>query len=1529
MSVIKLHTYCGNTCSSIILDSSKQGKKTIKIDRTISGLQEDISYAVDSANDRFTVFADYFEFKAGGPYLTPGSFIEITSGKHKFVAVVTDFNVNEYYNYYSIKGKGEVSIGRSSSTSICYSYGNFISNKPHCLLAFDKDYRTYFLKNTSESPSIYVNGCRVDSSLPLYFGDEIHILGLSVIFLGSVLAINNPSEMLTTSLSPCREDIFNVASIVEESEFARSTRIYKSPVKESFLIEPPVSKNENQKLPAALTVGPSITMGVSMVASMMVSISSASSSGGSPVMGILMSGSMLAGMLVWPNAIRKWQHKREKEEEVNRKKVYIEYIEKCKENLVENLQFNLNILNENLVDSKFVAEWIFDPSLSRRIWERSYYDKDFIEIKLGVGRRKNISTIEIPRTSYLSQGDELNKLALLLKNEYEYLEGAPVSVDLKQLNSVGLIGSPSSVYNMAVNMVFQLAALQDSSELKMVFIYDDKNKKKFEWIKKLPHIWNNELDFRFVAKNKDEVQTLFRYLSSELENRSSEDSKRNHAPTPNYVVFALSKELIEDVSIAKFVSADYDKTGFASVFAFGNINTIPSGCKALIQCSKDKCGIYSNIDNEKGFTQFVQDEIDPNAVFKFSNAMALFKTYSGTSKAGIPTSVNFLDLFSAASIEEMDILSRWSESNPQKSLAVPIGVKSGGEFFMLDIHEKYHGSHGLLAGTTGSGKSECIQTLILSLAVNFHPDDVSFVLIDFKGGGMANCFTGMPHISGTITNIGNQIRRSMIALNSELKRRQTLLKEAGVNHIDKYQALYKSGEAKEPMPHLVIVSDEFAELKQQQPEFMSELISIARIGRSLGVHLILATQKPSGVVDDQIWSNTRFRVCLKVADKSDSIGMVSVPLAAGITLPGRGYVQVGYNEVFELVQTAYTGAEYVPTEKFINKEQQRVLMLDDCGQVINSAEVKAKALKSIKKQSQLEAVVGYLSKISIENNINANLIWQEPLKKILTLGEIALFNEMKESEKNNIVKSVVGIVDDIEMQSVEPLVIDLSAIGHTVIYGMPGSGKTTMLQTLIFSTLACYTEEQVIFNILDFGGRVLELFSAAPQVDKVFFKEDADKLEQVFTEIIEEMEFRHNKFARVRQENLASYRKATGEKLPAIVIIIDNFAKFYEECNELEELIGTLIREGAKYGITLLVTANTVNAISYKFSDYFLQKYTLQMADSGDYTAIMGSTLGMKPENVKGRGLMRYEGRLVEYQTALAFDELEDGLRSELIQSEIQKLFGDKNTKTSKARTIEVNTIKDKHKEKKSGFSMPGLGVGSSSNKKIATAKNKEKFKTYLVKEENSIVIAQNRKTAEEYALELKEHPAFYIIHDQLDSNTLILNLANKILNSNLGRVEYFTHTQKLITEREKLNLYKDEVDLTKLIDRLQSYTDEVVYVLIDNFMDFYKAISNEDLARLETMLPSLKERKIFIIAAALLTDAEILKDYPLGIFLFKTCPRGMLAGGKAIDAGSVLPNILINKLSYEDLNYSTSINTALLFDEKGDSAKVTPTFVS
>jgi S-DNA-T family DNA segregation ATPase FtsK/SpoIIIE len=277
---------------------------------------------------------------------------------------------------------------------------------------------------------------------------------------------------------------------------------------------------------------------------------------------------------------------------------------------------------------------------------------------------------------------------------------------------------------------------------------------------------------------------------------------------------------------------------------------------------------------------------------------------------------------------EIDVGSLWSKAVTYKSMAVPIGVKSNGDRFMFDIWEKAHGPFGQVAGMPGSGKSEMVQTWILSMALNFSPSDVSFVLIDFKGTGLLKPFAGMPHIAGTISDIDKNISRNLIALESEMKRRKELFDAAGTQSIEDYLKLLRQGKVSEPCPFMIIVVDEFAEMKIQFPDFMPVVDSIFGIGRSLGMYCVLMSQKPGGVVSPKVEANTKFRWCLRVASGGESKEMIGHPEASKITVPGRGFVKVGDDEIFEMIQSYWSGAPYNPNAKAETVSSVKITAVD-------------------------------------------------------------------------------------------------------------------------------------------------------------------------------------------------------------------------------------------------------------------------------------------------------------------------------------------------------------------------------------------------------------------------------------------------------------------------------------------------------------------------------------------------------------------------------------------------------------------------
>ena len=509
---------------------------------------------------------------------------------------------------------------------------------------------------------------------------------------------------------------------------------------------------------------------------------------------------------------------------------------------------------------------------------------------------------------------------------------------------------------------------------------------------------------------------------------------------------------------------------------------------------------------------------------------------------------------------------------------------------------------------------------------------------------MADAFASLPHLAGTITNLdGAAVRRSLISIQSELKRRQTMFsdtgKKLGMSNLDiyKYQKLFREGQVSEPLQHLFIISDEFAELKTQQPEFMEQLVSAARIGRSLGIHLILATQKPSGVVDDQIWSNSKFRICLKVQEKADSMDVIKRPDAAELSVTGRYYVQVGFNELFGLGQSAWGGAPYEPSDRMTTEREQVVTVIDNLGRATKQVKLdkRSKQAGAIK---QLDAVNRYLAAIAEEESIRVKPLWLEPIPALLVVDELKR-KYAGEVDADRWLEPIVGEADDPANQRRMVMTVPLGSEGHAVVYGAAGNGKTTFVTTLIYSLIRDYTPEDLHMYVLDFGSETLRMFASAPHVGDVLLSHETEKANNLFKLLHKEIARRKKRFADYGGDYM-SYRKSgqTGEA--AIVVIIHNYSAFSELHDDKDEALAYLTREGLKYGLYFVATAANTGAIRYRILQNFKQLFVLQLNDQADYSGVLGNVDGVYPSKIKGRGIYKTDG-VYEFQTAHAFPEPE------------------------------------------------------------------------------------------------------------------------------------------------------------------------------------------------------------------------------------------------------------------------------------------------
>lgn len=590
----------------------------------------------------------------------------------------------------------------------------------------------------------------------------------------------------------------------------------------------------------------------------------------------------------------------------------------------------------------------------------------------------------------------------------------------------------------------------------------------------------------------------------------------------------------------------------------------------------------------------------------------------------IPESITFFEMYQIQHPEELNVQSRWKNHAAHKSLAVPLGVREQNNYVELNLHEKAHGPHGLVAGTTGSGKSEIVQSYILSLAVNFHPYEVGFLLIDYKGGGMANLFKNLPHLLGTITNLdGAESHRAMVSIKSELARRQRVFNEYGVNHINGYHKLYQLGKAQEPIPHLFLISDEFAELKKEQPEFMKELVSTARIGRSLGIHLILATQKPSGVVDDQIWTNSKFKLCLKVQNEADSREMLKTPDAASIVQPGRAYLQVGNNEIYELFQSAFSGASY-HEEQEREEGDQRVYLVNRIGQgqLINQDLGGSLESNRIHK-TQLDVVVGYVKNEFLKTKLpKVKSPWLPPLQPVMVSP---LFERITDSaiHKELNLNIPVGIEDIPEEQKQIEYQIQFLKQGHVIFFASSGYGKTVFLETLLLGLCALNSVKNLHAYLLDFGNNALLPLKALPHVADYITYDNLEKQQKLMALLFKEMKQRKQLMADAMAQNFEIYNQMAEQPLPAIVLFIDNY-DVVKELEMDENFFVQLARDGVNLGIYLAITASRSSVVKYALMNQIKTKIAGYNYEPTEPRNIVGRSEYVLPE-IKGRVLVKDE----------------------------------------------------------------------------------------------------------------------------------------------------------------------------------------------------------------------------------------------------------------------------------------------------------------
>ena len=1300
--------------------------------------------------------------------------------------------------------KSDLSIGRKEDCNIVI---------PHSA-AFERQ-ATLIGTNTSHAQLevarnsyTYLNSQLCKETTRIESGDVIQIFDSLIIFYDTYILVAGDFRIngFNSVINKIQEESGAYSSL---PEFSQNARIYRSIDNSAITIDPPPALSVSPKPPFLLAVGPSLTMTMAMLVSTGVSLGNAINNGfnASFVTSSVMALSMLAGALMWPWLLRKHNEEQDADNRKLRNEKYQAYLDEKNDEIKKIFNSNENIIttyHHPSIERLLTA--LSGEHIESFLWERNYSDNDFLTLRLGTGVKKSEIPIQISEKHFSLIDDPLTDGPGNIVKQYENYESAPIVTSWKEDKIIGIFGRSSKIETVVNNLLVNTLFLHAPQNVKTVFLFEDTaTASKYDCYFDTPHIWSSTKDIRYLSVDKEHTKKILSVIYNTV---LIPEGIETGALEEHYVIFCWDKSFVESDTLYQLVQKNPQKYPVTFVFVDRSYSALPKDCTTLIQC-KDTFGLYEKNRNDNLLIEFTPDAADRQKLRESIQSLSGLDISQTAVRKTLPKRVSFLDMFRVGNVEQLAINSRWNNSLSHNSLATPIGMIEGGDVLEFDIHEAADGCHGIVAGTTGSGKSEFLQTYILSMMVNYSPDDVNFVLVDFKGGDIATPFKKLPHLSATISNLsGSMLYRAMVSLEAEKIKRQEIFEakkeELGKDKIDinSYQSLYHAGIIKDPLPHLIIIMDEFAQFKTQYSEYMQKLIDIAQIGRSLGIHLILATQKPAGIVDGQIWSNSRFKFCLKVMEREDSKAVLQRDEAAYIKTPGTGYMQIGYNEKFNLFQSGYCRANYIEQAEYRNIEDITVKQINEDGSVVNEA-VDLNVPVSSKVDNQINAVVKELQKASILGQYKKTPLWQPVLPGYVYTDD---YYAEEDDLSADHVKMIVGYMDVLREQKQKWYVYDLIDSGNLAVYGTSGSGKTTLVQSLLYQGVCTYTPEQFKYAIIDIDSKNFSAFADTEYETAHVFSSDYAEMERFFDIFEREMTSRKNIFAENGCNTYSEYNSMNPGTLPVIWVALENYVKFFEVADSLQWRLIDLISSGSSLGIYIVITTNSKSGIHYKVAEQISSVISLNMQDADTYRDILGIKPDIVPENIKGRALILYQNDLIEMQIALPVHNPAGNVRAEVMRERLDRY------------RVKASHDIDEYYEKIT-IAQPVVN-------------NKAESAAVKVSEQTSVDTDKNYRTTERYAM------TAFIGEDAESYDELYVdfNTHRRVFvcsNSEVNYLEIGDQILRELTDYSRWELTGKEGDTfvpTLKEIKAQMLAGKICVILIPDLEQFYEVISNEDL---------------------------------------------------------------------------------------------------
>ncbi|MFI5984905.1 type VII secretion protein EccCa [Streptomyces sp. NPDC051555] len=879
-----------------------------------------------------------------------------------------------------------------------------------------------------------------------------------------------------------------------------------------------------------------------------------------------------------------------------------------------------------------------------RLWERRVGDEDFGQARLGLGAQRLATPLVAPDTAPVDELEPLTAGAMqrFLK-VHSSLDGLPVAVSVRAFYHVTVSGEPEAARGTARALVAQLATLHSPEDLMVAVVAAPGAVPVWDWTKWLPHTQvPGQVDGagtkRLFGDDLGEIEDL---LAARLDGRPRFSRDVQPVLDQPHIVVVLDGGMVPPDSV--FAAAE-GLQGITIVEVVpGELDEPRGGLSVVVRPGRLRLESGAGIAYEG-----VPDVLSLPAAEALARQLAPLRTGGGDDDEPLLANLDFTDLLNLGDAGSIDVARTWRPRSAGERLRVPIGVGEGGAPVMLDLKEAAQegmGPHGLCVGATGSGKSELLRTLVLGLAVTHTSETLNFVLADFKGGATFTGMSQMPHVAAVITNLADDLTlvdRMGDSIRGELQRRQELLRSAGnYANMHDYEKARAAGAPLEPLAALVLVIDEFSELLTAKPDFIDMFIQIGRIGRSLGVHLLLASQRLEEGKLRGLDTYLSYRIGLRTFSAAESRTAIGVPDAYHLpSVPGSGYLKFGTDEMTRF-KAAYVSGTYrsagpdLSVGRFPLERRPALFTATPVPVVYAAPDPAYLAAQAARADDALADTVLDVIVARLEGQgVPAHQVWLPPLDQAPPLDQLlpALAGTAERglhaegyTRPGGLVVPL-GLIDKPFEQRREVLYRDFSgAAGHLLIVGGPQSGKSTLMRTLVSSFALTHTPREVQIYGLDFGGGGFSAVQDLPHVGGIASRLDPERVRRTVAEVAGVLNRREEFFRAHAIDSIGTYRRrrASGdlaeEAFGDVFLLIDGWGQFKNDYEHLEPVVADIAARGLGYGIHVVLTASRYMEVRAALKDQILGRLELRLGD------VMDSEFDRKvaanvPQGAPGRG---------------------------------------------------------------------------------------------------------------------------------------------------------------------------------------------------------------------------------------------------------------------------------------------------------------------